>query len=393
MDNGVIFGAGAIGRGFMGQLFTASGYAVTFVDIDASLIATINQRGAYTLTLVDASGSRDAQVSPVKGLLSTDSDAVTAELATATLGATAVGTRALAEIAPLIARGVRRRMDAGVQVPLNILVCENIPQAAGTLRALVESHLTAEAQVYARQHLGLADVVIGRMVPEPTREMRARDLSAIVAEPYAELPVDRAGLIGEPPRIMGMHAVQPFSPWIARKLFLHNAVHALMGYLGYRRGLQYGYEALEDPIVRPVLAAAMGEAEAGLAAVHGFDVGDLMGHVARLWPRLANRALADPVRRLARDPLRKLASDDRLVGPARCAEKAGVSPDGLAWGIAGALSYDAAGDSAAMEIQRRIAEEGVEAVLQSVSGIAPKEPLGGLVLERYALLREGEWLA
>lgn len=38
---------------------------------------------------------------------------------------------------------------------------------------------------------------------------------------------------------------------MARKLYLHNCVHALMGYLGYRRGLQFGYEALEDPVVRP----------------------------------------------------------------------------------------------------------------------------------------------
>jgi mannitol-1-phosphate 5-dehydrogenase len=387
-----MFGAGAIGRGLMGQLFTASGYAVTFVDIDRALIDAFSARGYYMMTLVDNTGTREVHVSPVKGVLSGDAAAVAAELEGASLAATAVGARALPAIAPLIAAGVARRMAAGVDAPLNILVCENMPDAAGTLRGLVEPHLDAEARAYARTHLGLATVVIGRMVPEPTREMRAQDVSAILAEPYAEIAVDRNGIIGEPPKIMGMRAVSPIAPWIARKLFLHNAVHSLMGYLGYRRGLQFGYESLEDPVVRPLLAAALGEAEAGLAAVHGFDVGELMGHVARLWPRLANRALADPVRRLARDPMRKLAPGDRLVGAARLAEAAGVSPDGLAWGIAGALDYDAAGDAGAEELQARIATEGIGAVMQSVCGISPEEPLGVLVLERYARLQGGVWI-
>jgi mannitol-1-phosphate 5-dehydrogenase len=393
MDNAVMFGAGSIGRGLMGQLFTASGYSVTFVDIDAALIEAFNDRGCYTLALVDATGEHAIQVSPVRGLLSGDAEAVVAELAGASLAGTAVGARALPAIAPLVARGVVRRMAAGVEAPLNILVCENMPDAAATFRGLVEPYLDAGAREYARTHLGLASVVIGRMVPEPTREMRARDVTGILAEPYAEIVVDRDGLIGEPPAIMEMRAESPIAPWIARKLYLHNAVHALMGYLGYRRGLAFGYEALEDPIVRPVLAAALGEAEAGLAAVHGFDMGDLRAHVASLWPRLANRALADPVRRLARDPLRKLAPGDRLVGPARAAEVARVSPDGLAWGIAGALAYDAPGDPGAEILQARIAAEGIGGVMQAVCGISPDEPLGALVQDRYARLRRGEWNA
>lgn len=391
MDNAVMFGAGAIGRGLMGQLFTASGYAVTFVDIDRALVDAFNDRGFYVLTLVDNTGEREVQVNPVRALMSGDAEAVVAELESAALAGTAVGARALPAIAPLIAGGMVRRMAAGIDAPLNFLVCENMPDASGTLRSLIEPHLDAQAREYARTHLGLANVVIGRMVPEPTREMREKDVTAILAEPYAEIEVDRDGFIGEPPRIMGMRTVSPIGPWMARKLYLHNAVHALMGYLGYRRGLQFGYEALEDPVVRPLLAAALGEAEAGLAAVHGFDVGELMGHVARLWPRLANRALADPVRRLARDPIRKLAPGDRLVGPARVAEAANVSPDGLAWGIAGALDYDAPEDVAAAELQARIAREGIGAVMLAICEISPDEPLGQLVLDRYARLQRGEW--
>jgi len=391
MDNAVIFGAGATGRGLMGQLFTASGYMVTFVDTDAPVIAALNERGYYRLALVDNVGRREVQVGPVRGLLPEDADSVAEVLTLATLGATGVGPRGLPWTAALLARGVERRMERRIDAPLNLFVCENMPDVARALRGMVERHLGPEAQDYARTHLGLADVVIGRIIPEPTYEMREKDVTAILAEPYAEIYVDRDGLIGEPPRIMGMHAVSPIGPWITRKLYLHNAVHAMMGYLGYRRGLRYGYEALSDQAIRRILEDAMSESQAGLAHAFGFDPGELAGYMTRLWTRLANMALADPVRRLARDPLRKLAPQDRLVGPARLAEAAGVTPDGLAWGIAGALDYDAPDDASAEELQARIALEGIGPVMQSVCAISPDEPLGGLVLERYARLRRGVW--
>ncbi len=391
MDNAVIFGAGATGRGLMGQLFTASGYAVTFVDSDEPLVAALNERGVYTLSLVDNVGRRDVEVGPVRALLTQDTASVVDALAVATIGATGVGGRGLPGVAGLLAEGIRRRMADGVEVPLNLLVCENMPDVAGALYNLVAERLGAEEREYARTHLGLADVVIGRIIPEPTFEMREKDITAMLAEPYAEISVDREGIIGEPPRIMGMHAVSPIGPWITRKLYLHNAAHALMGYLGYRRGLHLGYEALDERVVRSILEKAMAESRAGLVHAFGFDAGELAGYMTRLWTRLGNMALADPVRRLARDPLRKLVPGERLVGPARLAEAAGVTPDGLAWGIAGALDYDAPDDASAEELQGRIAIEGIGPVMESVCGISLDEPLGQLVIARYARLRRGDW--
>ena len=52
-------------------------------------------------------------------------------------------------------------------------------------------------------------------------------------EPYRELPVDRTGFIGEIPQIEGMIPCDNFALYTARKLYLHNAGHAILGYLGY----------------------------------------------------------------------------------------------------------------------------------------------------------------
>ena len=252
----------------------------------------------------------------------------------------------------------------------------------------MEGHLGEAGRSYLRESVGLVNAVIARMVPEATPEMRARDVSAILTEPYKELPVDRAAWRGQVPEIVGLQPVSPFAPYIVRKLYICNAAHAIIGYLGYRHGLTFAYEALENPIVGPVVRGALNESAHGLAEAYGRDAEGLRppaleALVSGLWPRLANRALADPVRRLARDPLRKLAPRDRLVGPARLALAAGVLPENLAWGIAGALAFDAPEDASAQELQRRIAAEGVEAVLATVCEIQPDEPLGRAVLQRY----------
>jgi mannitol-1-phosphate 5-dehydrogenase len=180
----------------------------------------------------------------------------------------------------------------------------------------------------------------------------------------------------------------------ARKLYLHNAGHAVLGYLGYQRGHDLGYNALEDRVIRPILDAALDESMAGIVTRYGADKDWLRDHVNDLLRRFENRALADPVLRLARDPLRKLAPEDRLVGAARTAEAAGITPVNLAWGIAGALAFDAESDAMAQRLQERIDREGVEAVMADVCEIAPEEPLGEAVLARYERLHsEARWSA
>jgi mannitol-1-phosphate 5-dehydrogenase len=224
------------------------------------------------------------------------------------------------------------------------------------------------------------------MVPVPTPEQRAADPASIVAEPYKVLPVDRDAFAGPIPSIVGMQAVSPFAAYTARKLFIHNASHAILGYLGAFRGHQYGYEALEDSWVRSRLDQGLTESARALVATYGFEPVSFQEHIDYLLVRFANRELADPTSRLARDPLRKLAANDRLVGAARLAERCDVQPQGLAWGIAGALAYASPEDEHAVALQQRIGDDGVESTMWDVCRIRSDEDLGGLVLDRYRKL-------
>jgi mannitol-1-phosphate 5-dehydrogenase len=389
MKQAVMFGAGNVGRGFIGQLFCESGYLVTFVDVDDVLIEALNRRGQYTLRLVDNENIQEIMVAPVRALHSNrDAQAAAEALERAELAATAVGARVLPYVAPLAAAGIRRRMQAGNTAALNIIICENLKDAAAAFRAMVYEHLNTEERAFADERVGFVDTVIGRMVPPLTAEMRAQDPSLIVVEPYKELPVDRRGFAGEIPSVVGMEPCDNFPAYTARKLYIHNCGHAVLAYLGYLGGYAYGYEALVDAGVRARIEQALAESRQGIVAEYGVDGAWLDAHARELMHRYANRVLADTIFRLGRDPQRKLAPKDRLVGAARLAEKAGVRPDGLAWGIAAGYCFSAAEDPMAVELQESIRRDGFAAVLQAVSQIRVDEPLGELVRERYAALQE-----
>lgn len=382
----VMFGAGCVGRGFLGQLFFESGYALTTIEIDEPLIAAFNARGGYTLRLVDGAQQTDRVIGVTQALYSRTDEPVLRALAETPLVTTAVGVRSLPDIAPIIAAGIARRAELGLTAPLNVLICENMPDAAATFGAMVRAHVPAAHLVYCDRTVGFVDVVVGRTIPRPTAEMRARDVSFILTEPYNELPVNRPRFVGPLPPVMGLQPVDNFQAYIERKLYLHNCGHAILGYLGYARGHAFDHQALADPEIYRVLIGAFEEVKLGLCAAHGFAAADLDAHIASLLRRFDNRALTDTVSRLARDPLRKLGPQERLVGAARRAEQAGVVPQHLSLGIAAAYRYDAADDPLAVALQARIAAEGLDAVLAAVSKIEPDSDLGRLVKEQYAQL-------
>ena len=66
MRKAVIYGAGNIGWGFIGQVFHDSGYEVIFIDINQTIIDALNFRGGYTLRVVGNSGDEDTFIDNVR---------------------------------------------------------------------------------------------------------------------------------------------------------------------------------------------------------------------------------------------------------------------------------------------------------------------------------------
>ncbi len=383
MKEAVIFGAGNIGRGFIGQLYSESGYEVTFVDVDQPLLDAINQRGEYTIRLVTNERTEEVRVGPVHALHANNIEAVTALVSRAELGATAVGANVLKFVAPNLAKGFARRAAAGNTDPLNLIICENLKGAASIVRGMVKDALPPEHHAFMQAHVGFVDTVIARMVPPPTPEQRAQDPGMIVVEPYKELPVDRNGFIGQPPVVVGMTPYAPFSFFTERKLYIHNAGHAVLAYLGYQGGFEYGYEALADDDIYFQVRGAMEESALTLARKYHPPQGALRVNIDDLLHRFENTVLGDTILRLGRDPIRKLGRTDRLIGAALNALAEGVTPVHLVTGIAAALKFNHPEDPLAAELQAKLHGYGLARTLSEVSELPAGEPLAEMVMARY----------
>jgi mannitol-1-phosphate 5-dehydrogenase len=390
MQKAIMYGAGNIGRGFIGQLLSLSGYEVVFLDINQAVIGQLNTDRCYPLRLISAAGADETVISNVRGVNSMDAELAAAEIATADLMATAVGANILPRIAPVIARALELRWQGGNAAPLNIIICENLLNAHKVLESLLLAKLDGKLHKQFHETVGLVEASIGRMVPVTTEDMQEGNLLRVWAEPYDELPVDLEGFKGPLPDIIGMKPFSPFEFFIERKLYMHNMSHAILAYLGRIAGHEFIWQAVRDKQIAAVAHGALAESSAALSLKHNVPLSQLMAFSEDLMRRFDNPLLGDTVVRVGRDPVRKLDSGDRLAGALFVCQEQGISPKHIAEGIAAALLFDVEGDDASRQIQKSIREKGIDGTLEfycKIDRLNPAYPVISMQYERLKSLR------
>lgn len=392
MKQAIMYGAGNIGRGFIGQLFSLSGYEVSFIDVNMAVIDRLNADREYPVYVTRGEEYERQPVKNVKGIDGKDVAAIAEAMADADLMATAVGVNILKFIAAPFAAGVKRRKEKGVTAPLNVIICENMIEADRYFASLVKEHLNEEECAYFDAHFALVEPSIGRMVPATPAEIAAKEPLAVCVEPYAELPVDKSAFKGEIPAVVNMVPFAPFDFYIRRKLFLHNMSHALTAYFGALKGYTYIWEAAGDTEIKLLALRALTESSRALSAAYGVDLGTLIDFSENLIERFENKLLGDTVERVGKDTARKLSAQDRFVGAARLCLQQGICPKNICAGLAAGLFFAPAGDTSSVAVAEKVKTLGVEKALCEVCGIDGESPLLPLVVAVYERLSAGESL-
>ena len=341
MKKAVMYGAGNIGRGFIGQLLSESDYEVSFIDVNLEIVDKLNNAKEYPIVFLTGKESKELLIQNVKGVNGNDLEAVSTEISDSDLLATAVGVNVLPMIAKPIALGLIKRWKDRNFTPLNILICENLLDANHYLARLIKEHLNAEEKAYFDELIGLVEASIGRMVPLMTAEMQSGNILRVCVEEYSELPVDKSAFKGEIPFIKNLKPFIPFDFYIQRKLYIHNMGHALTAYLGHIKGYQFIWEAINDPYIRYAVSKAMQDSAVALSKEHGVSIYEILDHVDDLIYRFGNKQLGDTIARVGNDTKRKLAPSDRLIGAAKLCMKYRINPAYLSLGIAAAMEFKA----------------------------------------------------
>ena len=379
MKKAIHFGAGNIGRGFIGELLVRSGYEVTFVDVNAELVDLINERRAYDIKIV-GDKPEIIHVEHVRAINSAaHPEELTKAICEADIITTAIGPNILKFIAPNLAAGLAERVKINQQ-PLNVIACENMVGGSTVLKGFVEENLPEKAKEAVARYIGFPDAAVDRIVPLQKND----DPLLVQVEPYAEWDANVTQAKGEPPKIEGLTWVENLEAYIERKLFTVNTGHASIAYLAYRKGIKDIYSAMQDKNIVDMARKVWQETGSLLVKKFGFDPVKHEEYVKTTESRFRNPHLSDEVTRVARGPKRKLGAKDRLVSPATQLLAQGQKPSALAAVIGAAFHFDYDGDKEAQEVQGAIQEKGLHKAILNYTQIPEESELFRMVENKTA---------
>ena len=227
MTKAVHFGAGNIGRGFVGLLLHEAGYELVFADVADALITQLQEADSYEVRTVGQNPTRTV-VDGFSAINSTkDPEGLTEQIASADVVTTAVGAHILRFVAPNIAAGIAARPAGAPR--LAVMACENAINATD----LLEQEIRANYQGEDLDDKALfSNTAVDRIVPVQA-EGAGLD---VTVEDFYEWAVDRTPFAGQELDVPGITWVDDLGPYIERKLFTVNTGHATTAWHGWAAG-------------------------------------------------------------------------------------------------------------------------------------------------------------
>lgn len=373
------FGAGNIGRGFIGKLLSESDAELTFADANTQLVDQLNHSQEYQVRVVGDTQHTDV-IRHIAAVQAGSNDVIV-QIAKADIITTAVGPQVLAKIAATIARGLQLRFEQGNHAPVNIIACENMVRGTSQLKQAVLAELPAQYHALLEQYVGFVDSAVDRIVPPAAAN--EEDPLAVTVESFSEWIVDKNQFKGDIPAVQGMELTDNLLAYVERKLFTLNTGHIVTAYLGKLAGYKTIREAIADEAIQNTVRQAMQQSGEVLVTRYGFDRQLHHAYIEKILTRFANPYLVDEIDRVGRQPLRKLGAEDRLTKPLLGTLEYGLPNDALLKGMAAALHYQNADDPQAVELQGWIEQDGVEAALLRATGLKADEPCVAMIVAEY----------
>lgn len=369
------FGGGNIGRGFIGEVLFENGFETVFVDVNDEVIDALNEFNEYTIELAQED-KKHIKIENVYGINNaTHPEAVVAAFENANIVTTAIGANILPLIAPLIAEGIKKRMEVNSTQSLDILACENMIGGSDFLKAEVIKHLSEEEIQYLEQYIGFPNAAVDRIVPLQSHE----DKLFVSVEPYREWVVDASTMKNKELRLVGVNYAESLQPYIERKLFTVNTGHATTAYNGKFAGYKTIDEALEDSAVKAEVKNVLEETGALMIEKWGFDTEEHQSYIEKIISRFTNPHISDDITRVGRTPIRKIGYDERFIRPMREAYERDLPVDHLINTVAKVLVYRDDSDEESQKLVQLLADKPVEQVIREVTGLEEETLINKIV--------------
>lgn len=379
--NAVHFGAGNIGRGFIGILLKNSNYDITFVDVNDDLINELKNSGEYTIYYMDQEGTSD-HVSGVKALHGgNDIDKVIAEISTCDLITTSLGQDNLKYISSNIVNGIKARIEAGNTANLDIIACENGIRVSTFFKDIIYSELNADEQAYADKYIGFVDCTVDRIVPNQVNEK----ICDVKVEPTFEWVLNSTQVKANND-IKDAKYSEDLAYYNKRKLLTVNLTHSLIGYIGYNLGKEYVHETIAIPEVEAFVNKVLIDIRNSLVIEFGVEADVQDAYAQKTISRFKNDKIVDELSRVARNPLTKLGNSERYVSPLKVLLEADYDCKYICQAIGYALAYDNPQEPQAVEISNLIKEVGIEQAIKQITELEDQKVIVAIEEQYQAII-------
>lgn len=341
------FGAGNIGRGFIGYILADNGYEVTFADVNDDIVQALKRDQTYTVTLANEAQTKN-NVTQVTALHSTeDAKSLEDAILEADLITTAVGVNILPIIAKSLAPVLKKRQTA-----VNVVACENAINATDQLQSALE----AEVGPFDA-HIHFSNAAVDRIVPIQHNE----NILDVTVEPFYEWVIEADTWYGQ--KLQGVKYVEALTPYIERKLLTVNTGHAYLAYAGQYFHHSTILEAMNDTTIFNGLERVLEETSAYMTTQFDFDNDTMKTYRKTIIERYQNPYLSDDITRVGRGVLRKLGPNDRIMKPLKALHAQNEPHTALTQLAAYALHYTDQNDDETTEKNKRLQEEGLQTFL------------------------------
>lgn len=347
----LIYGAGAIGRGYLGPLLTKFDAELSFVDVNPAIVDHMKMNKAYRAAITKENGYEMVKVQLKDAFLLGEEK----NIGRYDIVFSCVGPNNCYDLAERFKKAK------------TVISCENDSSTSIKLR-----ELSGNPHIY----FGVPDVITSNTASEklikedPLTTVTEQGVLVLEKGNY-DLPAD---ILQLPLDELNMH-------WMC-KLFIHNTPHAIVAYLGWLKGYTYIHEAMADDDIEKIVEGSIEEMTEGVIAA-GYATEDFAHmYKAKELKRFRNKYLFDTILRVAREPLRKIDKKNRMILGLRTALFNKELPRFTALGAKAVLAYDNPLDKEAVYLQSLRESVGDLEVLRNYAGIELFDPLGKYILEQ-----------